>query len=168
MTVKGLQKMTTTSVDVATNRGLLRFATRGAVAGLGGGVVFGMSMAMMGTLPMVGMLVGRQDPLAGLMVHLIISAIIGASYGVIASRLSYRWLVTSVAGAVYGAVWWVLGALVLMPLLLGMTQMMFLVGSAQWMSLIGHAIYGVVTALLFARLSQQTYLSAGSREGVSA
>ncbi len=102
---------------------------------------------------MVGMLVGQQDARAGLVVHLVNSAIIGASYGVIAGRLSSRWPVAIVAGAVYGMVWWVLGALVLMPVLLGMTQMVFVIGSPQLMSLMGHVIYGVVTGLLFARLT---------------
>lgn len=145
--------MSTTTVNETTNRGLIHSVTWGAVAGVGGGLVFGMLMAMKGMLPMVGMLVGQQNALAGLVVHLVNSAIIGAGYGVIASRLSSRWPVAIVAGAVYGMVWWVLGALVLMPVLLGMTQMVFVIGEPQWMSLIGHVIYGVVTGLIFARLT---------------
>jgi uncharacterized membrane protein YagU involved in acid resistance len=57
-----------------------------------------------------------------------------------------------IAGALYGVVWWVLGALILMPLMLGMTQMILAIGGPQWMSLLGHIVYGVVTGLLFVLL----------------
>jgi len=43
----------------------------------------------------------------------------------------------------------VLGALIVMPLLLGMTQMVFVIGQAQWMSLMGHIIFGLVTSNVF-------------------
>jgi hypothetical protein len=49
----------------------------------------------------------------------------------------------------------VLGALVLMPLMLGMGEMVLRVGQPQWMSLLGHVIYGIVTALLFIPLSRR-------------
>ena len=53
--------------------------------------------------------------------------------------------------------WWllVLGALVLMPLGLGMTQMVLVIGADQWLSLLGHLIYGVVTAVVFVPLSRR-------------
>lgn len=52
----------------------------GALAGIVG-VVFGMLMAMMGMLPMVGMLVGVENAAVGFGVHLVNSAIIGAIFG---------------------------------------------------------------------------------------
>jgi len=93
----------------------------GAASGLVGGAVFGMMMGMMGMLPMVGMLVGQENAVVGLIVHMLISAFIGAVYGLVATRLPTGWLTAGVAGAVNGVVWWVLGALILMPLGLGMT-----------------------------------------------
>lgn len=122
----------------------------GALAGLIGGAVFGMLMAMMGMLPMVGKLVGQENTIVGLIVHLAISAIIGAIYAVAAVRLPVGWLPAVLAGTANGVVWWVLGALVLMPLGLGMPQMVFALGMTQWMSLMGHLIFGVVTALALA------------------
>lgn len=130
-------------------------ALTGAIAGLAGGVVFGMLMAMMGMLPMVAMLVRQESAIVGFAVHLVISAFIGAVYGVVATRLPAGWATAVVAGMVNGVVWWVLGALILMPLGLGMTQMVFQVGADQWMSLMGHLIYGVVTALVFVPLSRR-------------
>jgi uncharacterized membrane protein YagU involved in acid resistance len=127
----------------------------GAIAGLGGGIVFGMMMAMMGMLPMVAMLVGSQNPLIGFIVHMGISAAIGGVYGLVARRFPATAGTAVVAGAVNGVIWWVLGALVLMPLMLGMTDMVFQIGGAQWMSLIGHLVYGVVTGLLFLPLNKR-------------
>jgi hypothetical protein len=48
-----------------------------------------------------------------------------------------------------GVIWWVLGALALMPIGLGMANMVLQIGTAQWLSLMGHLIYGIVTGLLF-------------------
>lgn len=127
----------------------------GAIAGLGGGVVFGMLMAMMGMLPMVAMLVKSENAIVGFLVHLLISAGIGGVYGLVASRWPRASGAALVGGAVNGMVWWILGALMLMPVLLGMRAMVLQVGQPQWLSLIGHLIYGVVTGLLFIPLSRR-------------
>lgn len=134
----------------AGSRSLVSSITAGVIAGLGGGLVFGMMMAMMGMLPMVAMLAGSESAIVGLLVHMVISAGLGGLYGLIAAnRLPSTTGAAVVAGVVYGMVWWVLGALILMPLMLGMSQMIFQIGQTQWLSLMGHAIYGIVTALLF-------------------
>lgn len=127
----------------------------GLVAGLGGGMVFGMLMAMMGMLPMVAGLVKSDSPIVGFMVHMGISAFIGAVYGLFAGRLPASWIAVALAGAVYGMIWWVLGALIAMPIGLGMSQMVFVIEQPQIMSLMGHVIYGVITALLFVPLSKR-------------
>ncbi|GAB4549535.1 MAG: hypothetical protein Kow0063_44360 [Anaerolineae bacterium] len=135
---------TVTSVQVSKNS-----VVAGVVAGLGGGLLFGAMMAMQGMLPMVGMLVRQESSVVGFVVHMVISAIIGGGYGLVASRLPASWSSAIVGGAVYGVVWWVLGALILMPLMLGMAQMVLVLGGPQWMSLIGHLVFGVVTGILF-------------------
>lgn len=128
----------------------------GAMAGLLGGLVFGMMMGMMGMLPMIGMMVGLDNAVVGFVIHMLISAFIGATFGVIATRLPAGRVTAITAGAVYGVIWWVLGALIMMPLLLGMTQMVFVIGSAQWMSLVGHIVFGIVTGAGFAWLTQRS------------
>ena len=127
----------------------------GIVAGLGGGMVFGMLMAMMGMLPMVAGLVKSDSPIVGFMVHMGISAFIGAVYGLFADRLPTSWIAVAIAGAVYGMIWWVLGALIAMPVMRGMSQMVFVIEQPQIMSLMGHVIYGVVMAVLFVPLSKR-------------
>jgi uncharacterized membrane protein YagU involved in acid resistance len=140
--------MATTYVNRSESLSTIRLAALGAIAGIGGGIAFGMLMAMMGMLPMVAMLVGSESAVVGFIVHLAISAFIGAVYGVAAGRFPNTAKVALVGGVVNGLVWWVLGALILMPLMLGMSQMVFVIESAQWMSLMGHIIYGLVTAFL--------------------
>jgi uncharacterized membrane protein YagU involved in acid resistance len=146
----------TTAVSSTANRSLTSSIVTGALAGLVGGAIFGLMMAMMGMLPMVAMLVGSESAAIGFIVHMAISAFIGAVYGVVASRLPKTTGVAIGAGVLNGIVWWVLGALVMMPLMLGMGDMVFMIGGDQWMSLLGHLIFGVVTGLVFLSLSRRS------------
>lgn len=121
----------------------------GALGGLAGGVPFGMMMAMMGMMPMIGMLIRIENATVGFIVHMFISAVTGALYGHFAPAFSKTWGSAAIAGVVYGVIWWVLGALILMPLILGMTQMIFVIGQMQWLSLMGHIVFTVIMALVF-------------------
>lgn len=148
--------MATSVATQPSNRSLPRSILLGAVAGLVGGVVFGILMGMMNVLPMVAMLVKSDSPVVGFIIHMIISAAIGASFGLITSFLpSQGRVATIVAGAIYGMIWWVLGALILMPLMLGMSEMVLKIGDMQWMSLMGHIIYGVVTGFTYSVLKNR-------------
>lgn len=133
---------------------MVKYVVNGVIAGLVGGVVFGMMMAMMGMLPMVAMLVGSQSPIVGVLVHMVISAAIGFAYGLVLFLTNFEFSIgfAIVSGMVNGIVWWVLGALILMPLGLGMNEMVFKIGTDQWFSLMGHVIYGVVAGLVFRSL----------------
>jgi uncharacterized membrane protein YagU involved in acid resistance len=148
--------MSATTIDLKASATPTKHVTSGAVAGLAGGVVFGMMMGMMGMLPMVGMLVRQENAIVGFIVHMLISAFIGAVYGLVAGRFALNTTTALVGGIINGIVWWVLGALVLMPLLLGMTEMVFVIGTDQWLSLMGHIIYGLVTAFVFIPLIKRS------------
>ena len=121
----------------------------GALAGIIGGIPFGIMMGMMGMMPMIGMLVRVENAFVGVLVHAAISAITGAIYGFFAVRFPLTWRNAVLGGLIYGVIWWVLGALILMPALLGMFEMIFVIQQMQWMSLLGHIIFGVVLALSF-------------------
>jgi hypothetical protein len=108
-----------------------KLATSGAIAGLAGGLVFGIMMGMMDMLPMVGMLVRQENAVIGFIVHMVISAIIGAIYGLVAGRFAVNATTAFIGGILNRLAWWVLGALVLMPLMLGMSQMVFVIAQAQ-------------------------------------
>lgn len=126
----------------------------GTAAGLMGGLFFGVMMGRLGMLPIAGMLVGIENAVIGFFVHMIISAFIGAVYGLVATRLPQNTAVTAAAGIANSIIWWVLGTLILKPLLLGMTNMVFVAGSMQWSSLLGHIIFGLITAFAFIPLSK--------------
>ena len=126
----------------------------GIVGGLVGGVVFGMMMAFMGTLPMIGKMVGVPHAAAGFLVHLAISAGIGGSFGVLLGPLVKGKVSGLIAGVAYGSAWWVLGPLTLMPLFMGMgLGVNWNLAAAGHMlpSLMGHAIFGLVLGLVYSR-----------------
>ncbi len=148
--------MSATTIDQKVSISPTKLATSGAIAGLAGGAIFGMMMGMMGMLPMVGMLVRQENAVIGFIVHMVISAFIGAVYGLVAGRFAVNATTALIGGIINGVIWWVLGALVLMPLMLGMSQMVFVIGQAQWLSLMGHIIYGLVTAFVFIPLVKRS------------
>lgn len=142
------------------------FGTRiiyGAIAGVAGGVVFGVLMAMMDMLPMVGMLIGVENAFVGFLVHLVNSAVIGAIFGVLAWGIANKIGPLLGAGMIYGVIWWVLGALTLMPLWLSvtmdpmMTDMVFVIEQDQWLSLMGHLIFGLIAAGVLYGLRRRTH-----------
>jgi uncharacterized membrane protein YagU involved in acid resistance len=123
----------------------------GVIGGIIGGLVFGAMMAMMGMLPMVASVVGSESAMVGFIYHMFNSVVIGALFGIIFGALSRGYGQGALLGLVYGVIWWVLGPLILMPLLLGMGAPQF--GMAftppMLMSLIGHLAYGLITGLVY-------------------
>jgi uncharacterized membrane protein YagU involved in acid resistance len=135
---------------------LLRSLQWGAVASLAGGALFTLVMLSIGFLPRVAGLVGGTSAGLGFLVHMLISALIGMSYGVLFRREAPDAGTGLVWGLVYGLIWWFLGPLTLMPVLLG--------GSLTWTaqaaaallpSLVGHLMYGAATALVFLALERR-------------
>jgi hypothetical protein len=120
----------------------------GIIGGLVGGVAFGILMQTMDMIPMVAMLVGSEAVAVGWLVHLAIAAFIGATFAVLFGRYATSTGVSSAIGAGYGVVWWVLGALILMPARLGMDVFMF--NTMAWQSLAGHVIYGLLLGAVYA------------------
>lgn len=134
----------------------LRNLIRGAVAGLVGGMVFGMLMGMMGMLPMVAKLVGSNSTLVGLLVHLVNSALIGAAFSVVFGSKARTLSSGAILGLIYGVFWWILGGLIIMPLWLGMPAQLSVAGMKNAMpSLMGHMIYGIVTGLIYSKLTKR-------------
>jgi hypothetical protein len=138
----------------------------GTIAGLAGGLVFGIMMQMMnaptpegGSMPMmamVAMVVRSQSIAVGWIYHLFNSAVIGALFGLIFGARVQTTATGVGFGAVWGVVWWVLGGLILMPLLLGMEAFAALkmapMRPVAMGSLAGHLVYGVITGVVYARL----------------
>ena len=130
------------------------------------GVVFGAMMHVMtaptpdgGRMPMiamVGQIVGSPTVGVGWLYHLFNSAVIGGIFGWTLAGRVHNYMSGLAWGAAYGFLWWILGGLVLMPVLLGMPAFapvtmpeMTIVAIG---SLIGHLAYGLVLGGTFARL----------------
>ncbi|HVL97846.1 MAG TPA: hypothetical protein VM324_00945 [Egibacteraceae bacterium] len=116
----------------------------GTLAGLAGGLVFGAMMHAMGMIAMVGGLIGMKGVAAGWAVHLVNSAIIGAIYGATLGQAAHSAGRGGGYGLLYGAAWWVLGPLLIMPLWMGMP--VFQVGEMQLLSLVGHLTWPTVSS----------------------
>ena len=145
----------TTSTHAATQTRpgatLGRRALAGLVGGIAGGIMFGALMAMMGMLPMIASMVGSNSPVIGFLIHIVISIMIGLGLTVIFGNL----LLTSyprgiVVGMVYGAIWWVLGTLMVIPMMFGMP--LFTIDTTALFSLTGHLIYGAILGSVAVRI----------------
>jgi len=128
----------------------LRVLGRGIVAGTIGGLLFTVVMVQLGFLPTVASLIGSTSPLTGFIVHLVISDLIGISYGLLFQRQSYDVGSALGWGVSYGFFWWILGPLTLMPILLGAPPQWTVEAAAGALgSLIGHLLYGAGLGITF-------------------
>lgn len=135
----------------------------GIIAGLIGGVVFGMLMQMMAApdgkpmMAMVAKAVSSDSVAVGWLYHLFNSAVIGGIFGWLLGSRIQGYGTGLGFGALYGFIWWILGGLILMPVLLGMSPfaplMMEMMRPVAMGSFIGHIIYGLILGLSFLLLS---------------
>lgn len=123
----------------------------GITGGVVGGTFFGFLMFMQGMLPLVAQLVRSDSLLVGGLVHMSISILFGTLFGVIVERWQTTLPESAVLGLLYGIFWWIFGALILMPILLGGTpQLGAALSSSSLWSLVGHLFYGLFTGLTVA------------------
>jgi hypothetical protein len=146
-----------------------RFAA-GVVGGLIAGLVFGLMMHMMtvptpdmGNVPMmsqIAAIVGSTSVVVGWAYHLFNSAVIGALFAWLLGRRVIDYGSGLGWGAAYGFGWWILGGLILMPMLLGMPAFAPLMMAPMRMvamgSLIGHLIYGLILGGAYVALRTRT------------
>ncbi|GAB3557768.1 hypothetical protein GCM10027405_03130 [Arthrobacter alkaliphilus] len=125
---------------------LARRITAGVIGGIAGGLVFGVLMAMMGMLPMIASLVGSDSAWVGFGIHMLISILIGLGLTVPFAGFLTSYGRGALTGMAYGALWWVLGPLLIMPMMLRMP--LFTVNATAGWSLMGHLIYGIMLAVV--------------------
>ena len=134
----------------------LRAAGNGLQAGVIGGLLFTVVMVQIGFLPQAASLLGTTSVVTGFIVHLVIAIIIGISYGLLFQHQSYDIASALGWGMSYGLLWWVLGPLTLMPLLLGAApRWTAAVAATAYPSLVGHLLYGVGVGLSFYLLERR-------------
>ncbi|MFF4500441.1 hypothetical protein [Streptomyces sp. NPDC001401] len=135
-------------------------AVYGAVAGLVGGVGFGIWMSVSrpmtdtAMITMVAGLLGSTNAVVGWLVHLAIALFAGAGFGVLLGEFAQRLVPAAVLGLAYGAVWWVLGALWIMPANLHMP--VFDWNPVTRSSLGGHLLFGLLLGLTYSAIARAT------------
>jgi len=129
---------------------ILRSLAWGTIAGLLGGLASMPVMIATGVLPKVAGVDSTLLGLRGVFIHLSVSAAIGMTYGLLfrdeasgpGDAITWGWL--------FGLIWWYLGPMTLLPLLLtGVCDWSTDAASTLLPSLLGHLIYGAVTAFIF-------------------
>jgi uncharacterized membrane protein YagU involved in acid resistance len=128
----------------------------GALAGLAGGVAAGPVMLATGVLSKIAGLEEELPVLRGLVLFLLVSAALGAAFGLlfrgegrgIGRRVSWGWL--------FGLLWWYVGPMTLLPLVrTGEADWRPEAASALLPALVGHLLFGAVTAFTFVLLERR-------------
>jgi uncharacterized membrane protein YagU involved in acid resistance len=129
---------------------VLRSLGWGAFAGFVGGLVSSPVMFATGVLPKIAGVDTPFSVLRGLLLHLLVSALIGMTFGLLFRR-EFSSLGLGVAwGWLFGMIWWYLGPMTFLPLLLtGEIDWRASAAAAQLPALMGHLIYGATTAFIF-------------------
>jgi hypothetical protein len=135
---------------------LIRSLEWGGAAGLVGGLVSSPVLLATGILPKIAGLDTSFIGARGLLIHLLISVVIGMSYGLLfrgegaSLGLGIAW------GWLFGLIWWYLGPLTLLPrILTGLVDWRAEAASALLPLLPGHLIYGATTAFVFLLFEQR-------------
>jgi hypothetical protein len=127
----------------------------GATASVVGGSLFTVVLLVTGFQNMANIF-GSSSLAFGVVINMIVSAFIGMSYGLLFRHEAPDAGSAVAWGLVYGLLWWFIGPMTLLPILLG--------GSFSWTartaasllpSLIGHLIYGAATAVTFLALERR-------------
>jgi hypothetical protein len=130
-----------------------------------------MGMPSPESMPMGGsMEMGEREPMIMMVAHMVRSdslvvawillllggAVMGALFGVLLDGRPARFGGWLVRGALYGAAWWIVGSLVLMPMVLGMPAFSPLTNatmrSGAMVSLVAYLFSGVILGGVFALL----------------
>ncbi|MCX4822827.1 hypothetical protein OG883_23600 [Streptomyces sp. NBC_01142] len=133
-------------------------AAWGAAAGLVGGAGMGIWMTVSEPMPdtamitMVASLLGSTNAFAGWLIHLAIALFAGIAFGALLGQFAQRLTSAAVLGLVYGAAWWLIGALWIMPANMGMP--VFEWNDVTRSSLGAHLVYGLLAGLTFACIAR--------------
>lgn len=122
----------------------------GAVAGFSGGLA---ALPLMMPAGMTGLQPGLDSGLsmiAGSLLHLFVSTLVGASYGVLFRGETSNVVFGSLWGLLFGLICWYAGPLTLLPLLrTGACDWRPEAAAALYPSLVGHLLFGLVAANVF-------------------
>lgn len=122
----------------------------GAAAGVAGGLVTLPLLIRTGAL---GNLAGLDSALGtpvGIILHLAVSTLIGASYGILFRGETSNPVFGSLWGLLFGLIWWYAGPLTLLPLLrTGVCDWTAEAAATLVPALVGHLAFGLIVANVF-------------------
>ncbi|GAA1500065.1 hypothetical protein [Streptomyces synnematoformans] len=129
-------------------------AAAGVVGGIGMGIWMSVSKPMADTamIRMVAGLLGSSSAGAGWFIHLAIAVTAGLGFGVLFGHYARGLAPGAVLGLGYGALWWVLGGLWIMPANMGMP--VFDWNAVTRSSLGAHLVFGLLAGLAYACIAQ--------------
>jgi hypothetical protein len=134
----------------------IRAVQWGGLAGLVGGIGSSPVLLVSGILPRIAGLGTSFAGARGLLIHLVISAIIGASYGLLFRDEASSFGLGVGWGWLFGLIWWYLGPLTLLPMLLTGQIDWRPEAAARLLPLLPvHLIYGATTAFVFLLFEQR-------------
>ena len=132
----------------------IRDALIGSIAGIIGGIILALALQAEGMMTDMAGLVGLTSIESGLGLHLLISAIAGAGYGLLFGYQPGAYAATISTGVIYGLIWWIIGPLTLSPLLMGQGPSWSLSqAGTSFLNLTGHILHGGATGLSFYALA---------------
>jgi uncharacterized membrane protein YagU involved in acid resistance len=135
---------------------LIRSLQWGALAGLAGGLISSPVMLATAIFPRTAGLGTGLTSLTGFLLHLVIGALLGTSYGLLFRNEAPNVGLGASWGWLFGLIWWYLGPMTLLPLMLtGECDWSTDAASALLPALMGHLIYGASTALAFLLLERR-------------
>jgi uncharacterized membrane protein YagU involved in acid resistance len=135
---------------------LFRSLRWGAFAGLVGGLVSSPILIATGVLSSVAGLDTHLSGFHGFLLHLLVSALIGMTYGLLFRHEASSLGLGVMWGWLFGLIWWYIGPMTLLPLLLtGECDWRASAASALLPSLTGHLIFGATTSLVFLVLERR-------------
>lgn len=120
------------------------------IAGIAGaviaGLVLGVMMQMMGLMTDLSDVVGMDSAAVGWLIHLMMSVLFGLVYGLVLMAASVKLGANLGLGAAYGIAIWIMGPLLIMPMMMG--DDVFAFDSETLMMLMGHIIWGLLTGAI--------------------
>lgn len=127
----------------------IRLMQWGAVSGIIGGTLYALVLIVTGSWKEIATVAGGTSATLGLVVHLVISVLMGASYGLLFQREAPN-LASGIGwGLVYGLIGWFIGPLTLLPVGEGHPLWVLADARAQFPALVGQLMYGAVAAASF-------------------
>jgi len=126
----------------------------GALAGLVGGLVFGSAIQAQAKMGTLAGLLGLPASGAGWLAQLLLAVVLGAGFGALIRYQAGSYAATLSSGLLLGLLWWIVGPLTVLPLLMGSRPTWsFSEAAAAFPDLVGFLLYGGATGLCYAALA---------------